>query len=166
MFFNYSSTNKFTNLYHLVLIGEEGSGEIQFMLKTHFEDTSILPVVAPKTVFAGNATEITYSSISNSLKSATCFYTVNNWTTQSSISMSIINRTCNAIIPSQKAGSIVQYKIEAIDNLLSVLKASGNYTVKMESTLDFSLIKEKIQLGENITVNGVLTPITNTSTVE
>jgi hypothetical protein len=166
MFLNYSSTNKFTNLYHLVLIGEEGFGEIQFMLKTRFGNESILPVVAPKTVFAGNATQIAYASISNSLESATCFYTVNNWTTQSSISMSIINNTCSAIIPSQKAGSIVQYKIEAVDSLLNVLKASGNYTVKMASTLDYSLIKDKIQFGKNITLSGILTPITNTSSVK
>jgi hypothetical protein len=166
MFLNYSSTNKFTNLYHLVLIGEEGYGEIQFMLKTHFGNESLLPVVAPKTVFAGNATEIAYSSISNSLERATCFYTVNNWTTQSSISMSIINQTCSAIIPSQKAGSIVQYKIEANDYLRNVLETSGNYTVKMESNLDFSLITDKIPLGQNITVNGVLSPITNTSRVK
>ncbi len=166
MFLNYSSTNKFTNLYHLVLIGEEGYGEIQFMLKTHFGNESFLPVVAPKTVFAGNATEISYSSISNYLERATCFYTVNNWTTQSSISMSIINHTCSAIIPSQKAGSIVQYKIEAIDYLRNVLETSGNYTVKMASNLDFSLITEKIPLGQNITVSGVLSPVTNTSTVK
>ena len=59
--------------------------------------------------------------------------------------MSIINHTCSAIIPSQKAGSIVQYKIEAIDYLRNVLETSGNYTVKMASNLDFSLITEKIQ---------------------
>jgi hypothetical protein len=166
MLLNYSSTNKFTNLYHLVLIGEEGSGEIQFMLKTHFGNESFLPVVAPKTVFAGNATEITYSSISNSIESATCFYTVNNWSNQSSISMSIINHTCRTIIPSQQAGSIVQYKIEAIDYLNNFLETVGNYTVKMKSNLDFTLSTEKIILGQNITVSGVLSPVTNTSTVK
>ena len=80
--------------------------------------------------------------------------------------MSIINHTCSAIIPSQKAGSIVQYKIEAIDYLRNVLETSGNYTVKMASNLDFSLYQEKIPLGENITVSGVLSPVTNTSTVK
>jgi hypothetical protein len=166
MFLNYSSINKFTNLYHLVLIGEEGSGEIQFMLKTNFASETILPIVAPKTVFVGNATEIAYASIANSLERATCFYTVNNWTTQSSISMSISNHTCSAIIPVQKAGSIVQYKIEAIDCLRNVLKTSGNYTVKMASNLDFELINEKIRLGQNITATGFLSPMTNTSRVK
>ncbi len=36
----------------------------------------------------------------------------------------------------------------------------------MASNLDFSLISEKIPLGQNITVNGVLSPITNTSKVK
>jgi hypothetical protein len=166
MFLNYSTTNKFTNLYQLVLIGEEGSGEIQFMLKTCFANESISPLVAPKTVFAGNSTEISYSSISNSLEQATCFYTVNNWTTQASISMSIINNTCTATIPSQAAGLTVQYKIEALDSLRNILKTSGNYTVKMPSNLSFSLTSERIHLGQNITLMGILSPTTNTSTVE
>jgi hypothetical protein len=53
-----------------------------------------------------------------------------------------------------------------MDYLRNVLETSGNYTVKMASTLDFSLISEKIPLGQNITVNGVLSPITNTSKVK
>ncbi len=166
MFLNYSSTNKFTNLYHLVLIGEEGSGEIQFMLKTNFANESLLPVIAPKTVLAGNATEISYSSISNSLEHATCYYTLDNWSTQTNKSMSIFNHTCSVIIPAQEAGSIIQYRIEAVDSLCNVLNASGNYAVKMLSTLNSSLIKETIQLGENITVSSILNPITNTSKVE
>jgi hypothetical protein len=36
----------------------------------------------------------------------------------------------------------------------------------MLSTLNSSLIKETIQLGENITVSSILNPITNTSKVE
>lgn len=165
MFLNYSTSNKFTNLYHLVFIGEEGSGEIQFMLKTQFVNESIIPVVAPKTVVAGNETEISYSSISNSLDHATCFYTVNNWTTQNSIIMSVANHTCNAMIPSQPAGTIVQYKIEAIDSLRNILNASENYTVKTQANLDVSLTADKIRLGENVSVTGVLSPSTNTSVV-
>jgi hypothetical protein len=165
MYLNYTSTNKFTNLYQLALIGEEGYGEIQFMLKTHFANESISPVVAPKMAFAGNATEISYSSITNNLERATCFYTVNNWTTQNSISMLTVNHTCNATIPGQEAGSIVQYKIEAIDSLRNVLRAFGNYTVKMASSLDFTITNEKIQLGESINASGVLSPITNVSAV-
>ncbi len=86
MFLNYSSTNKFTNLYHLVLIGEEGYGEIQFMLKTRFGNESILPVVAPKTVFAGNATEIAY-----------CFYRK-------------FSRKCYLFLHSQQLDYSIQHK--------------------------------------------------------
>jgi hypothetical protein len=165
MFLNYSTANKFTNLYHLVLIGEGGSGEIEFMLKTTFGNESLLPVAAPKRAFAGNETELSYSSISNSLERATCFYTANNWTDQSSISMSIDNNTCSTTIPGQEAGSIVQYRIEAVDSLRNILQTSGNYTVKMQSTINYGIISENIRFGENITVNGVLSPVTNASIV-
>ncbi len=165
MFVNYSTTNKFTNLYHLVLIGEEGSGEIQFMLKTQFGNESLVSVTTPKTVFADNETQLSYSSISNRLERATCFYTVNNWTTQTGVSMSVDNHTCSVTLPGQAAGLFVQYRIEATDCLRNVLGASGNYTVKMASTLDFTLYDAQIRLGENITVNGILSPVTNTSVV-
>jgi hypothetical protein len=165
MFLNYSTTNKFTNLYHLVLIGEEGAGEIQFMLKTKFGNESFVPIIAPKNVLAGNETELSYSAISNSLERATCFYTANNWTTQNSINMLVDNNTCTTTIPGQDAGVVVQYKIEAVDLLRNVLMTSGNYTVKMASTLDYVIIKDEIQLGENVTVSGGLSPVTNASTV-
>jgi len=165
MFLNYSSPSKLTNLYHLVFMGEEGSGEIQFMLKNQFSNESLSQILAPKTAFAGNTTEISYSSISNSLERATCYYTVNNWTTLTSVSMSVINNTCSATIPSQAAGSIVKYKIEALDSLRNVLTTSGNYSVKMASSLDFAITNEKIQLGENITASGFLSPATNVSVV-
>jgi len=165
MFLNYSTPNKFTNLYHLVLIGEEGAGQIQFMLKTQFGNETLSPIIAPKAVIAGNETELSFASLFNNLERATCFYTTNNWTTQTTTSMSIANDTCSVIIPGQEAGSIVQYRIEAVDSLRNVLQTSGNYTVKMKSTLNFSLINKEIRLGENITISGLLSPVTNGSAV-
>jgi hypothetical protein len=165
MFLNYSTTNKFTNLYHLVLIGEEGAGQIQFMLKTQFGNETLSPIIAPKAVFAGNETKLSFASIFNNLEQANFFYTTNNWTTQTTTSMTIANDTCSITIPGQEAGSFVQYRIEATDSLRNILQASGNYTVKMKANLDFSLINKEIRLGENITVNGLLSPVTNVSAV-
>jgi len=135
------------------------------MLKTQFGNESLSPIIAPKTAFAGNETELSYATISNNLERATCFYTANNWTTQTSTSMAIANDTCSIIIPGQEAGSVVQYKIEAVDSLHNVLQTSGNYTVKMASTLDYAIISDEIQLGENVTVSGVVSPVTNGSAV-
>jgi predicted anti-sigma-YlaC factor YlaD len=44
------------------------------------------------------------------------------------------------------------------------LEVSGSYTVKEPLTLTINATEDKIRLGENITVNGVLTP-NNNSTV-
>ena len=80
--------------------------------------------------------------------------------------MEVSNQTCNATIPGQIAGSLVQYKIEAVDVLKNKLEAAGNYTVKEPSTLNITAVEEKIRLGENITIAGVLTPNDNYSRVE
>ena len=166
MFLNYSSTSKITNLYHLVFIGEEGHGTIQFLLKTQFGNETLSPDIAPKVAFAGNTTTLSFSSITNILEKATCFYSTNNWTTQETSSMTIINQTCSVTLPSQLPGSVVQYRIEAQDSLNSFLKTSGNYTVKSASTLNVQLETDQIRLGENVTVNGLASPITNTSMVK
>jgi hypothetical protein len=60
----------------------------------------------------------------------------------------------------------VQYQIQAIDVLENSLRASGNYTVKEPLTLNITAVKDKIRLGENITINGVLTPNDDNSKVE
>jgi len=79
--------------------------------------------------------------------------------------MEVSNQTCNATIPGQKAGSLVQYRIEAIDVLKNKLDAAGNYTVKAPLTLNITAVEDKILLGENITIAGVLTPNDNYSRV-
>ena len=38
------------------------------------------------------------------------------------------------------------------------LVASGNYTVKQQSVLNITAERERIMLGENITINGLITP--------
>jgi hypothetical protein len=79
--------------------------------------------------------------------------------------MDISNQTCNATIPGQPAGTIVQYQINATDILENGLYTSGNYTVKEPLTLNITAVENKIRLGENITINGILTPNYNDSFV-
>jgi hypothetical protein len=59
----------------------------------------------------------------------------------------------------------VQYRIRATDVYKNGLKASGNYTVKEPVTVNITALKDKILLGENITISGVLTPNDNYSRV-
>jgi hypothetical protein len=166
MFLNYTSpNNNGTNLYHLALIGEVGSGNIEFMLKTHFENASLTPLTIPRRVYPENQTELAFTSNNTNLETAQLSYTTDNWKDTNAVDMEVSNQTCNATIPGQKAGSLVQYQIEAIDVLKNKLEAAGNYTVKAPSTLNITAVKDKILLGENITIAGVLTPNDNYSRV-
>jgi hypothetical protein len=69
-----------------------------------------------------------------------------------------------AKIPGQTAGTLVQYKINATDIIENSFYSSGNYTVKEPLTLDITAVENKILLGENITIKGVLT-LNNTEPV-
>jgi hypothetical protein len=166
MFLNYTSRNTGANLYHLVLIGEEGAGDIEFILKSQFGNTSLSPLVAPTRVYPNNPAEISYISNNASLLNAQLSYTTNNWTSIANVNMAICNKTCNATIPGQIAGSIVQYKIEAYDTLNNNMTTTGNYTVKVQPTLNIIATKDVITVGENITLTGNLTPTDNDSRVK
>lgn len=165
MFLNYTSKNAGANLYHLVLIGEVGSGDVQFMLKSHFGDTSFTPLNTPLKLCPNTPAQISYISNNASLKSAQLAYSVNNWTDVSSLDMAISNQTCNATVPGQTAGSIVQYRVDATDYLENNLTATGNYTVKEQPILNVMFVKANVTLGQNITITGTLTPNTNSSVV-
>jgi hypothetical protein len=166
MFLNYTSPNTGANLYHLVLMGEVGSGNITFMLKTNFENGTLTPLTIPSRVYPNNSTEIAYTSNNTNLESAQLSYTNDNWTNTNTMNMDISNQTCNATIPGQTAGSLVRYQINATDVLENGLNASGNYTVKEPLTLNITATEDTIVLGENITINGVLIPNYNNSRVE
>ncbi len=167
MFLNYTAPSiNGTTLYHLVLIGEKGQGNIEFMLKTQFGNTSLTSLVKQTKILPNIPAEIAYESNNASLENAQLSYTTNNWNTTTNVDMAISNQTCNATIPGQTAGSVVQYQICAYDVLKNNITATGNYTVKQQPTLNITAVKDTMVLGENITVTGQLTPTENASNVE
>ena len=117
MFLNYTSPNTGENLYQLVLIGNIGSGNIQLMLKTDFENETLTPLTATERVYPDQSTELAFTSNDTNLESAQLSYTTNNWNTTNTLNMDISNQTCNATIPGQTAGTLVQYQIQAVDVL-------------------------------------------------
>jgi hypothetical protein len=132
------------------------------------ENVSLIPLITiPSRVFPGNPTELAFTSnnTSTKLETAQMSYTTNNWANTNTLNMNISNQTCNATIPGQPAGTLVQYQINATDILENGLYTSGNYTVKEPLTLNITAVENKIRLGENITINGILTPNYNDSFV-
>jgi hypothetical protein len=165
MFLNYTAPSKGAHLYHLVLIGEEGSGNIQFMLKTLFENASLIPLTIPRRVYPNTSSPLVFTSNNTNLEKAQVLYTVDNWNNSTTLSMSVNNQICNGTIPGQKAGSLVQYRITANDVYKNILKASGNYTVKEPATVYITAAKDKMNWGDNITIAGVCSPNYNDSVV-
>ncbi|MGD6851453.1 MAG: hypothetical protein ACQCN6_05255 [Candidatus Bathyarchaeia archaeon] len=165
MYLNYTSTMKGPKLYQLVLIGEEGSGNIDFMLKTQFGKTSLTALKTQAHVLPKTTQTISYVSNLASLENAQLSYTTTNWTTTSTLTMDISNCTCNATIPEQTAGTFVQYRVDANDTLRNSYSAKGNYSVKEQPKLHLNIDEETITMGENVTVSGTLKPSFNDSKV-
>lgn len=166
MFLNYTSPNKGANLYHLVLMGQIGSGNITFMLKTNFGNQTLTPLTLPSEVVPGNVTQIAYSAVNDTLTSAELSYTVDNWNSTSNVSMQVNNETCMGTIPGQKLGAFVQYRVNATDVLENNLEASGSYTVKEPAVINITLTKSKVRVGQDVVVTGTITPYSNSSVVD
>jgi len=159
MFFNFTLPYVGRNLYHLVFIGEVGVGMMEFLVKTEFGNVCLKPSIVPVREYPFNDTVVAYTSNSTSLENATLAYTIDGWGNVTFVEMEIVdNKTCRAVIPRQAAGTVVDYKVEALDALFNVLAVNGSYLVKNPSTLNISLNAEKVCVGENITVRGYLTP--------
>ena len=166
MFLNYNTTTAGTKLYYLTLIGEEGQGNVEFMFKTNFDTISLQPANTITKLTPGQTANVTYNTSGPRLEEANFTYSIDNWTTSEFLPMTINNQTCNAIVPGQKAGTNVQYQIDAVDMLENILSATGNYTVKNYPKLNITIAKNTVLLGQNITVNGVLAPYDTDSVVD
>jgi hypothetical protein len=79
--------------------------------------------------------------------------------------MTIQNKTCVAAIPSQPAGTHVDYSVLANDTLLNVLFAEGSFTIKQHAKLNLTASAKTVYLGENITIHGTLTNGTVNATI-
>jgi hypothetical protein len=166
MFLNFTSPYVGKSVYHLVLIGEAGAGVVDFLVKTEFNNTRLLRVTVPARAFPWNDTVITYSSLATDLENATLTYSVNGDQNGTFVQMDIVdNDTCTAVIPGHAAGTLVKFWVEADDVLENILVVNGSYFVKHPSTLNISLAHDTVRLGENITVNGCMTPATDDAQV-
>jgi hypothetical protein len=156
MFLNYSAPSAANNLYHLVLMGEVGGGTIEFLVKTTFGG-ALSPLTFPKKVTPSDETVIAYVTNTTELENATLRYTIDSWENVSKVEMAVSNMTCNATIPQQEAGNLVEYAVQAIDIMKNNLTATGNFTVKYPSSItDFNATRMTVTLGENITFTGTL----------
>jgi hypothetical protein len=143
-----------------VLIGEAGSGTVEFLVKTEFGKAFLKSLTVPSRVYPGDNVTIAFTSNSTDLVNATLQYSANNWHNTTVSGMMVLNgsRTCSAVIPGQAAGAFVGYRVEADDVLKNRLRVVGNFSVKYSMVLNISLPHGVVVIGDNVTVRGVLTP--------
>ncbi len=157
MMINYSTTSTGKTLYHLVLIGESGSGNVDFLIKTQFGDACLTTSGLVGRIYPSNTTTITYVSNSTNLTNAVLKYSTDQWNSSKTVEMTIATRNCSAVVPAQRAGTVVEYRVVANDVLMNELVAEGNFTVKQAGMLNITAVPEIAYLGENVTIQGVLT---------
>ena len=147
-------------------IGEIGSGNIEFIVKTQFKGAALTFKEQLGRIYPHNQTIITCVSSNTVLESAVLSYSIDKWNTTQQLPMTVMNMNCSATIPEQKAGTQVFYRVVANDTLMNTLRAEGNYTVKQASRLNITATESSIRLGENITVTGVLTGQTTSASIK
>ena len=157
MLINYSAPYSTESLYHLVLIGESGAGNVSFRIKTDFGD-SILQLTAPTQAYPHNETEIAATSTKSTIQEAYLHYSPTNRVNFTTINMHVSKKTCNATIPGQEAGATVFYYLEAFDILDNVMLVNGSFQVKYPTSVNFTLASDKVTIGENISISGIVKP--------
>ena len=156
---NYTSPFEGATSYHLVLLGEEGMGEVRFMIKTNFNRSSLKLEGALLQVYPEVETNLTFTSTTVGIVESNIYYTINGWENVVVSNMRVPdNRTCSVTIPGQPAGTILEYNVIAEDVLENLLTYNGSYPVKFASQLNVTLVTSVISIGENITVKGFTTP--------
>jgi hypothetical protein len=158
MFLNFTSPLPGPNLYHLVFIGEKGSGTIDFLVKTEFGSVSLLPVTVPGKVFPDENVTVSYVSNSSNLNNASLEYSTDLWKSVQVVGMEVSGNVCRAVVPGQAAGTLVNYRVEAYDVLENALAVNGSFSVKYDSSFNFSQVATSARLGENFTIVGSLVP--------
>lgn len=159
MFLNFTTTNKGISLYHLVLIGEAGFGTVRFLVKTEFGKAALKPLTAPSRGYPHNETTVAFRSNMTDLVNATLCFSTDGWGNSTALDMEVVdNRTCRVVIPGVDAGLAVAYRVEADDVLENRLRANGTYTVKYPLSLNITLPRKTITIGDNVTVKGYVDP--------
>lgn len=158
MLINYTAPYEGESLYHLVFIGESGAGNVSFRIKTNFGDSSLKLAAPIQEVYPNNDTVVSAVSNHSNIQQALLYYSTDNWNTSAVSEMLVSNRTCNGTISGQEAGVTVNYRVEAFDFLDNMMSINGSYTVKYPTNVNFTLNKEAVSLGENISISGTVKP--------
>ncbi|UCC33962.1 MAG: hypothetical protein JSW53_02885, partial [Candidatus Bathyarchaeota archaeon] len=157
MLINYTSPDDGNILYHLVLIGEHGVGDVNFRVKTDFKAPTLNMSNPPVTAFSNDQTTLVAVSKDDQsgMKQVRLDYTTTDGAVWSSISMTPHqNQTYIGTIPGQPAGTTVKYKVRASDIVENYAELQSSYVVKDPTNLTCSLSNSTLHFGEETTIYG------------
>mgnify|MGYP005831567721 CR=1 FL=1 len=160
MFINYTSPYDGESLYHLVFIGENGEGTVNFAVKTDFKGPSINGLGLPQKVFPEHHVNITFGVDSKTeLANVSLRYSVDDWNTSQTVSLTPnAENVYNASIPGQQAGTRVAYNITVVDVMDNEAVYHNSYVVKYATATNVTLRTQVFGFGKNITISGFVTP--------
>jgi len=157
MLINYTSPyNSEFVLYHLVLLAEFGQGNVRFMVKTDFNAPQLSVLNPVERAYPTDETTIVaYVSDETKLERVWLTYTGDNWLTSASVDMvEDQNGTYRATIPRQPAGTLVKYKILAVDVSENQAEVQGSFPVKNPTKIEISLSRPICDVDDTVMVNG------------
>lgn len=155
---NYTATAGET-LYHLVLIAENGTGNLQFLVKTDFNPPTLSLINPPTNLLPNTATAIRAEAVDNEsgISRLLLNYTTNNWATRVSTSMvRLPSGVYEGLIPGLAAGTAVKYRVQALDLVDNSAVVNGSCTVKYPTTLTCLVSRSTIQGGQSVTASGTI----------
>ena len=159
MLINYTSSHESDFiLYQLVLIAELGEGNVRFMIKTDFDPPEINVKDPVELAYPSDDTTIIAEVVDESmLERVWLAYTNDDWLTSASVEL-VENKNCTytGSIPRQVAGTVVKYKVLALDTAENQAEMQGNYTVKNPTEIELSLSKYICEVDEPVVVNGLI----------
>ncbi|MCW4015392.1 MAG: hypothetical protein NWF06_03400 [Candidatus Bathyarchaeota archaeon] len=164
MLINFTAPVEGNLLYHIVVIAENGEGDINFIIKTDYDAPEVTVLNHVDKVNPNNATTIlAHVQEQFNLETVTLNYTKDNGATYTAIEMiETTNSTYNATIPGQPAGTAVNYTVLARDISENTAKVQGTYWVKKTANITLDVSSPAVYYGENITITGS-TPVGETN---
>jgi hypothetical protein len=165
---NYTSPNAGESLYHLVFIGQGGSGNINFVVKTDFQSPNINMTSSPQEVSPGQQVNMSFT-VSGEAKLAhvSVQYSKDRWNSSQTTPLVLGPRdNYTATIAGQPAGTEIEYNITAIDAVGNRAQYLDNYTVKYPTITNCTLKSRVWTLGRNTAISGFVKPAEGNLTVE
>ena len=144
--------------YYLVLLAEYFDGEIEFYLKTEYQDVNLTLIDPPEVGYTGDTTLIKVEAeAAADIDSMWIEYTTDGWKSSDSEELSDKTDYWLAVLPSFELHDEVEYRIHAVDEIDNTGMIDGSFTVMNKVEIDFGVSGSVIQGGQTVKITGAAT---------